>query len=132
VFAKPWRSCDKGTAAIEFALVAPLFLLITIGGFNLAWGLHCIQNVQYAMAKAARVLELHPTTTESELETIVKNNMYIDTKDTVSLTLEIDPPDGGTKLAHATVEYDLTFWIPFVGKYEMTRTTTVTVPIAVI
>ena len=37
------RSLDeKGTAAIEFALVGPLFFLLVIGSFNLAWAFHSI------------------------------------------------------------------------------------------
>ena len=37
-----------------------MFLLVTIGGFNIAWSLERIQNVQFAMSKAARVFVIKP------------------------------------------------------------------------
>jgi Flp pilus assembly protein TadG len=132
VLGKFLQRCDKGTAAIEFALIVPLFLLITIGGFNLAWSLERIQNVEFAMSLAARALELSPTTTQSQLQTIVRNNLQFDDKNAVTLTLVVDPADSGTKLAHATVNYALSIWIPLLGTYSMTRSSAITVPLAVL
>lgn len=45
---------QRGLAAVEFALTAPLFLLLLMGAFDFSWQFYAKQVLQGAVAKAAR------------------------------------------------------------------------------
>ena len=48
------RRHQRGTALIEFALTAPVFLLILMGVFDYCWQMYAQQVLQGAVAKAGR------------------------------------------------------------------------------
>lgn len=52
------RRDDRGTAITEFALTAPLFLLILMGIFDFSWQMYGKQVLSGAVAKAARAATL--------------------------------------------------------------------------
>lgn len=55
------RRHKRGAAMVEFALTAPLFLLILLGIFDFCWQMYAQQVLQGAVAKAGRdaTLEAH-------------------------------------------------------------------------
>lgn len=48
------RKSERGTAFIEFALTAPVFLLILLGIFDYCWQMYAQQVLQGVVAKAGR------------------------------------------------------------------------------
>ena len=48
------RRNERGIAAVEFALTAPLFLLLLMGIFDFCWQMYAQQVLQGAVAKAGR------------------------------------------------------------------------------
>ena len=48
------RRHQRGTALMEFALTAPVFLLILMGIFDYCWQMYAQQVLQGAVAKAGR------------------------------------------------------------------------------
>lgn len=52
--ARRLRGHQRGTAITEFALTAPLFLLLLMGIFDYSWQFYARQVLQGAVAKAAR------------------------------------------------------------------------------
>lgn len=54
VFARRLARDQRGTAFMEFALSAPLFLMLTLGGIDYCWQLYGQQVLQGAVNKAAR------------------------------------------------------------------------------
>jgi Flp pilus assembly protein TadG len=60
--------CSSGTAAVEFAFVFPLLIMLVIGIFSTGAVMHSISNVHYALEETARKLQMNPTLTESELQ----------------------------------------------------------------
>src|SRR5688572_14974048 len=52
---------DRGSAAIEFSLVLPVFLVMVIGIFAVGWAAHSTHNLRHALAEGARALQLKPT-----------------------------------------------------------------------
>ena len=67
---------DRGSAAIEFSLVLPVFLTMIIGVFAVGWAAHSTHNLRHALAEGARALQLKPTITQSELQTIVRSKVF--------------------------------------------------------
>lgn len=59
--ARRLRQSERGTAFVEFALTAPVFLLVLLGIFDYCWQMYAQQVLQGAVAKAGRdsALETH-------------------------------------------------------------------------
>lgn len=63
------RRSKRGTAMLEFALTAPVFLLILLGIFDYCWQMYAQQVLQGAVAKAGR---------DATLETYAANQAALD------------------------------------------------------
>lgn len=128
---KLWFSDDRGSAAVEFSLVLPVFLVMITGIFWVGWAAQETHNIRFALAEGARALQLKPTLTQTELQTLVRSKVY-DGHDPeyVSVTLTIDPLSAGVQLAHTTASYPLTFTIPLVGSYSFSYSVSMTVPVS--
>ena len=130
MFAKRNINDESGTAAVEFALVMPVFLGMMLGVFWVGWTAYSTHTVHHALEMAARALQLKPTTTQSQLQTIVRNNVVLgDGAQQIVVTLRLDAVSAGTQLAHTTATFPLTFTVPLVGTYSMTYTTSLTVAV---
>lgn len=53
-FARRLRRGERGVAMVEFALTAPVFLLVLMGAFDYCWQMYAQQVLQGAVAKAGR------------------------------------------------------------------------------
>lgn len=62
---------DRGTAITEFALTAPLFLLVLLGIFDFSWQMYAKEVLQGAVAKAAR---------DATLEANISDQVALDKK----------------------------------------------------
>jgi Flp pilus assembly protein TadG len=121
---------DRGSAAIEFSLVLPVFLVMIIGVFAVGWAAHSTHNLRHALAEGARALQLKPTITQSELQTLVRSKVFEGHgPEDVSVTLTIDPLSAGVQLAHTTASYPVTFTVPLVGSYSFSYSVSMTVPV---
>ena len=121
---------EQGSAAVEFSMVAPLFLVMVIGTFAVGWAAHSTHNLRFALAEGARALQLKPTITQSELQTLVRSKVFeAHGPEDVSVTLTIDPLGAGVKLAHTTASYPVTFTVPLVGSYSFSYSVSMTVPV---
>ncbi|MGQ3100503.1 MAG: TadE/TadG family type IV pilus assembly protein [Sphingopyxis solisilvae] len=70
-FLRRLRRSEQGNAIVEFALTAPLFLLILMGIFDFSWQIYGKQVLQGAVSKAAR---------DATLESNAVNQAALDTK----------------------------------------------------
>jgi Flp pilus assembly protein TadG len=64
-----WRD-DRGTAAVEVALVAPVFIMLVVGTFYLCLSLFLTGSLHYAVEQAARCASVK-TTVCSDTNSIV-------------------------------------------------------------
>ncbi len=79
---------------------------MVIGVFAVGWAAHSTHNLRHALAEGARALQLKPTITQSELQTLVRSKVFeAHGPDDVSVTLTIDPLSAGVQLAHTTASY---------------------------
>ena len=60
------RRSERGTAFVEFALTAPVFLLILLGIFDYCWQMYAQQVLQGAVAKAGRDATLESFAADQE------------------------------------------------------------------
>ena len=70
---RPRFKSDRGTAAIEFALVLPLFLLILFAILQFGFIFFVWNDMQNAAREGARRLSVDNSISEAQAETIVNN-----------------------------------------------------------
>lgn len=74
-FASRLRRDKRGAAAVEFAMVSPLFLLMAIGGMEVSIALHKGSSVQWAIEKAARTAMITPAMDQESFQDLVDGNL---------------------------------------------------------
>ena len=77
-FLRRVRRDSRGTAITEFALTAPLFLLLVMGIFDFSWQMYTQQVLQGAVGDAARMSTLEGNAAASNqtvLDTAVRNKV---------------------------------------------------------
>jgi Flp pilus assembly protein TadG len=131
VFARRFTRDDSGSAAVEFSLVAPVFITFLLAIIFGGWAAYTTNNVHHALAKSARVLQLKPTTTKEELQKYLRDNLQIgnDEAEQVTVELSFETVNSTTKLAHTTATFPLTLNLPLLGKYSIVYSTSMTVAV---
>ena len=120
---KAARDTSGGTA-LEFALLGPVFLVLLIGFFQVAWAMYCASSVRYALHNSARNLVLNPTMSQSDFQTLVQSAVSPLTSSNVTVTLSRTYPSSGLQLAQATATYSYQIVIPFIPTYNGVFSTT--------
>lgn len=122
--------CDRASAAVEFALVTPAFLVMIFGVFWMGWVAFCSHSVHHALDLSARALQLKPTSTQDDLLALMRKSVSIGTDaQNITISLKFDPVSSGTQLAHVTAAFPLSVVIPLYGVYSTNYSTSVTVPV---
>lgn len=132
MFAKRLIGSDRGSVAVEFAMILPAFIGLVFAGFYAGWTSLNMHSVHYSLTKAGRALQLNPSLTQSDVQKLVSDyitNLSGDGK-SVTVTLDKGASSSGAKLDTATASYPLTFTVPLIGTYTYTYTTSVTVVVA--
>lgn len=113
------RSTRKGAAALEFAMVAPLFFLVILGIFEFGRGLMVQQTIINATREGAREAALPDATISSVKTTVV--DFLADASITITDEKVTVTPDPATAFNNeqitvsVSVPYDEVRWIP--GSY---------------
>jgi len=68
----------RGTAAVEFAMVAPAFIMLAVGTFYLCMCLFLTGSLHYAVEQAARCASVNTTvcSTSSAITSYAQNNYF--------------------------------------------------------
>jgi Flp pilus assembly protein TadG len=119
----------SGATALEFALISPALIMLIIGGFQLAWTLHCAATVRWSLETNARNLMLDPTETADTLKSAMVSAINGAARaDDLTVTITQDASNPGSKLAVATSVYRTTLSVPFVTAIPMSFTAVTKVP----
>lgn len=117
---------EGGASAVEFAMVAPLMLILLLGIFQFGWMQHSVSSLRSAMDIASRALLIDPTLTEPALQAIVTARLNRAANTDVIVTLTTSDVTGG-KVARLRASYMAEFGIPglasFAVPYQITKTT---------
>jgi len=65
-----WRD-DRGTNAVEFAIVGPVFIVLVIGAIYLSMALFALGSLHYAVEEGARCASIQPSGNCTNSSTIV-------------------------------------------------------------
>jgi Flp pilus assembly protein TadG len=127
--ARLWRDCGGATAA-EFAMVLPVFVLLVMGMFQLAWAQHCASSLRAAMEQSSRALLFDSTLDQAHLQAMVQSKLAVGADPHVSVTLNIQTNADGSRVARLTGVYAHDIGIPSMATLPMNYQTTVVTALA--
>jgi Flp pilus assembly protein TadG len=103
----------NGAAAVEFAIVAPIFILFCIGIFEAGRMMWIRNSIQTATEEAARYAMVHTTATDTELAAHAANYYADVSLDAPTFTITRDTTDGVnfvTVSGAYTFQFEFTFF----------------------
>lgn len=119
---------DEGTSAVEFALLAPVFMIIVFGIMNLGMAFYSGFTVQWAIERSSRQLFIDETMTAADLQAIVDERLArigVDLNVVVGMTTEAGTQ---TDVAVITSDYIYALEPPLLDPIPITFTTRTLVP----
>jgi len=128
---KPGRLiCDQaGAAAVEFALVSTAFLAMTIGLCYIGIMLFNNMSLQWAVEKAARVAEINPAATQSDIASAVNSYLALEGLPNATVAYSSSVSANATT-ATITASYRQTYTLPMISTFNLNFSSNLTVPLA--
>ncbi|MDX8454689.1 pilus assembly protein [Mesorhizobium sp. VK9D] len=120
---------ESGGAGIEFALVAPLLIMLLFGIFAFGWSMNNISSVRYALEASSRSLQLNNALTQTDIQAIATQKLQALGLQNVNVTITTDLPSGGFCMAHVNASYAFVINFPYFSDYPISYATTVNVPL---
>jgi Flp pilus assembly protein TadG len=75
-----FRGNGGGASAVEFAILAPVYFMLVVGGLNVSLLMFTVGNLQYAVARAARCASVNTTVCTDAASTVdYANSQYLGT-----------------------------------------------------
>ena len=119
----------SGGSGIEFALIAPVLIMLLFGIFAFGWSMNSTSSVRYALEASARSLQLNNTLTQADIQAVAKQKLQALGLQNVNVTIATDPASGGFRMAHVNASYAFVINFPYFSDYQINYTTSVTVPL---
>ena len=126
-----WASDTSGAAAVEFAFVAPPFVLLLIGIVVFGWAMNCTSSLRLAIEASGRALEINPNLTSADLTAIAQSELSSLGDANVTITLTADSSVAGVTMNRVTGNYNVDLQLPFMPVQHITFQSSVDVPTTV-
>lgn len=126
---RPRKGWNSGAAAVELALVLPVFITFVFGIFNLGWALYCGAEVRHAVERSTRLLIKDPTTSASTILTNVKSQLSSANPNAVTLTKTTQAVGTGGGIATLSWTYAYTLTSPFMASKTFNFDSSMVVPL---
>lgn len=123
-----WLAEETGAAAVEFAIVFPIFLAMIMTIFEFGWAQHKLSSIRFAMEKASRDLLIDNTLSESALQTKVQGYLNGIADQNVTIT-KTSTTSSGVTIVQLRGTYTTNIGVPYMATYPVNWSTTVTTPL---
>ena len=104
-----------GAAALETALVAPVFIALVLGILQIGWALYCGAEVRHAVERSTRLLIADPDTAEADIEAAIAEDLNSVNPADVNLTMTTEAIGTSGQIARLTWTYGYTLEAPFIA-----------------
>ena len=128
-FRRTCRSYRSGVAVVEFAIVAPVFVLFVMGMIEVARGLMVQEVITNAAREGARAAVVD-TSTSSTVTSAVQSYLTAANISTSAATITVTIPAvrfNGIAIVTVSVPYSKVTWVPvprYLGSITLTATST--------
>ena len=123
-----WRGRGRwrGQAAVEFALAASVFLLLTFGIIETALVVYAYNTISNATRECVRYAIVHSSASTSQIQQVTVNYARIAglTSGNVSVSWPADPNLPSRNDAQCTISYNYNLDIPFLPPKTLTLAST--------
>ena len=103
--------CEAGAAAVEFAIIAMVMILVCVGMIEFGRGLYIYNQIAYAADKGARVILINNTAADTDVEIAIRDAFGAGNSELI----EITPGVVGTEFRTIEIIYSLNLLIPSLG-----------------
>ena len=104
-------SCQRGTAAIEFAIIATVLITITIGLVDFGRTLYVQNQLSYLADRAARTVLLNPAVTNTQVSDQIEVDFTAGDVEDLEISLQ-SQTISGVEFRVMTITYPITLFIP--------------------
>lgn len=118
----------RGATALEFAIVAPVFIAMVFGVFNLGYALYCGAAVRHAIQESSRLLMFDPNTTASTFKTAVVSKLVNVPVTNLRIAITDETVKQTQHLKRVTWTYNYMVYAPFITSKAFEMGSSVTVP----
>ncbi|MBP2159336.1 MULTISPECIES: TadE family protein [Asticcacaulis] len=118
----------RGATALEFAIVAPVFIAMVFGVFNLGYALYCGAAVRHAIQESSRLLMFDPNTTASTFKTAVVSKLVNVPVTNLRIAITDETVTQTQHLKRVTWTYNYMVYAPFITSKAFEMGSSVTVP----
>ena len=119
---------DRGSAAIEFALVAMMAISVFLGIIEFGRGLYMRNEMTYAVDIAARKILTNPLVSEAELETLIRESITFGASSELNVGFGTETING-ISFRILLVTYPITLLIPNLVQGNLTLAVNHRVPL---
>ena len=118
-----------GAAALETALVAPIFITLVLAIFQVGWALYCGGEVRHAVERSTRLLIADPTTPEADIEAAIADDLDAVNPADVNLTMTTEAVGSSGQIARLSWTYGYTLDAPFISPVVLDFGSSIVVPL---
>ena len=122
------RGWNEGAAALETALVSPLFIALVLGTLYVGWALYCGAEVRHAVERSTRLVIQNPDVDEATLEAAVHEQLNAADPDDVTVTLTTHTVGTNGEVARLAWTYGYTIDAPFIDPVTIDFDSSIIVP----
>jgi TadE-like protein len=103
---------EGGTAAVEFAMIAPLLFALILGIVALGMAYYEGATIRWSLERGLRTAMVYPDTTPEDIEAAMQEELALIGSPDVDFSYEIDD-DGAVLLAIVRADYEIPIRVPF-------------------
>jgi Flp pilus assembly protein TadG len=125
---KRFLPAEDGAAALEFAIVCPLFAAMLFATIQMGLAFYFAGSVQFALERTARLTMVEQDMSAGEVQTAFSNELATFTDQDIAISYVVDDT-GDVPIAQLTAAYVHEFIIPFVPTFSITFDVETRVPL---
>lgn len=110
---------ERGASAVEFALIAPLLVIVLFGVFQVGWALHCASSVRYALEESARALSIDPDLTAGEVQAAMRRRLTAFADPEFTVAIARTPGPAGLVVTELTSDYVHALAVPLLPVWDI-------------
>lgn len=103
--------CDRGVAAIEFAIVSMVFISMVIGGIDMGRTFYVKNQLSHLADRASRTVLLDPDVSDATLTSFVQGEFTAGDANQIAVTVSTET-SGGIDYRVIRIDYPMTLFIP--------------------